>query len=395
MSTFERVRAGSALALKIQTTDGTDAIAGTPAAGDWISASFTPPPLDVRMSPDPTNTGSLDDLPPIVGGASVSVPFRMVLRGSGTAATAPAAAKILRAASLLETATAVAVGVPTAATAGTTTTATLAAPFAATADLYAGMPATLSGNPAIAVTTMITGYTVGRVATFGRTFGSVLTTSTLAQIPINNRYGLSDLESDWKRLTAYVYHAGQLLILLDCQVMNPALEFTAGQPAVLTGTLMGIIGTTWAETTLPSGAATAMAGQQTPPLWIGGESQLGRAIARASSMSIALGTGLMLPDNPENANGFDSPQIMARAIRATINIFANSSLSPARTTLFRAGTDTVWSGMLGTAAGNRFGWVMPAARIVGMTPGDRNGMAVDVLTLQPSSPGAGFYFTAF
>jgi hypothetical protein len=82
--------------------------------------------------------------------------------------------------------TAAAIGAPTAATAGTATTATLQAPFAATGDLYRGMPIVLSGNPATARTTLITDYTVGRVATFARTFSPVLSTSTLAQIPINN-----------------------------------------------------------------------------------------------------------------------------------------------------------------------------------------------------------------
>jgi hypothetical protein len=39
MSTLERARF-RALAVKVEGTAGTDAIAGTPASGDWIDAQF-------------------------------------------------------------------------------------------------------------------------------------------------------------------------------------------------------------------------------------------------------------------------------------------------------------------------------------------------------------------
>lgn len=394
MSTFERSRAGSALALKIQSADGADAIAGTPAAGDWVDASFDMR-LDVRQAPDPSYTGSLDPAPPIVGGASIAVPVRMMLRGSGTAGAAPEIARLLLAASMLETATAVAVGAPTAATAGTATTVTLAAPFAGTADLYAGMAITLSGNPAVARTTMITDYSVARLATLGRTFDAPLSTATMATIPANNRYSLTDAESDWKRLTAYFYYAGQLLRAVDCHLSNPVLELTPGQPAMLSGTLIGVLVANAAEQALPVGAATAAASRQTPPIWIGGEAQLGRSLLRCASLSVALGTSVVLPENPENANGFDAAQIVGRAVSANLVAYANSTTSPTRFAAYRAGARTNLSVVLGSVAGNRFGMVLPLLAIAGNQPGDRNGLATDALTLVNAKPGAGLFITSF
>lgn len=394
MSTFERSRAGSALALKIQTSDGVDAIAVTPAAGDWVDASFDLR-TDVRQAQDGSYTGSLDGAPPIVGGMSIAVPVRMMLRGSGTAGGAPEIARLLLAASLKETATAAAIGVPTAATAGTTTSATLASAFAATADLYAGMPITLSGNPSAARTTMITDYTVGRVATFGRTFDPTLGVSTLAQIPVNNRYSLSDVEADWKRLTAYFFHAGQLYRAVDGHLSNPVLELTPGQPVMLSGTLVAVMVADPAEQAMPAGAAAAAAGRLTPPIWIGGEAQLGRSLLRCASLSVALGTSVVLPENPENANGFDSAQIVGRAVSASLAAYANSTTSPTRFAAYRSGARTNLSCIIGATPGNRFGLVLPLVAITDNQPGDRNGLATDALTLVNAKPGAGFHFASF
>ncbi|MBU8543994.1 MULTISPECIES: phage tail tube protein [Roseomonadaceae] len=394
MSTFERSRTGSALALKLQSTDDVDAIDGTPAAGDWVDASFDPRVL-VQQVQDTSYTGSLDGAPPIVGGASIAVPIRMMLRGAGAAGAEPEIARLLLAASLKPTATAAAVGAPTAATAGTTTTATLADPFAATADLYAGMPITLSGEPVVPRTTMVTDYSVGRVATLGRTFDPTLDTDTLAQIPINNRYALSDLETDWQRLTAYFYFAGQLMKTINCHLSNPVIELAAGQPAMLSGTLIGVLVANPAEQAMPAGAATAAALRLPPPIWIAGEAQLGRSILRCATLSIGLGTAVALPENPENANGFDSAQITGRAVSASLVAYANSTNSPTRFAAYRAGGRTNLSCILGSTAGNRFGIALPLLAIADNQPGDRNGLGVDNLTLVNAKPGAGFFLASF
>ncbi len=111
----------AAVAAKVETTPGTDAIATTPAATDWIAAD-----CEVEFDPvtveNPELTGTLDKAPAIVGGLRPRIRLRVPLRGSGTAGTAPEWGKLLRCCTYQETITATAVGAPTAAAAGTTIT---------------------------------------------------------------------------------------------------------------------------------------------------------------------------------------------------------------------------------------------------------------------------------
>ncbi|UXQ89113.1 hypothetical protein [Synechococcus phage MinM1] len=392
MSQLERARF-RALALKVETTPGTDAIAGTPAAADWVDAQFQISP-DYVVTPDPSFTGSLDPRPGVVGGGRFMVQgVRVPLRGSGTAGTEPEWFRVLRSAGMAVTNTATAIGAPTAATAGTATTATLATPFAATGDLYRGMPITLSGNPATARTTLITDYTVGRVATFARTFSAVLTTSTLAQIPINNLLRLTDDETNFVRLTAYAYEAGRLFIGLGCVAVNPRIRLTAAGMGMLEFDLMGVSAGVPAETTLPAGAAAVS--RPTPPTWRDGECQLGRALVRGAEAVVGLGAAAMLPANPENANGFDVAELMTRNPTAEVTCYANSTASPGRETAMRNGTDTVFSAIIGTAAGNRIGLLFSPGRITNITSAEREGADVETYRLEPALAGGSVMISAF
>ena len=392
MSVLERSRL-RALAIKTESTSGTDAIAGTPAAADWVDAEFSISP-DMVITPDPSFTGSLDNRASIVGGARFTIAgVRVPLRGSGAAGTVPEWFRVLEASSMVLTATAAAVGAPTAATAGTTTTATLAAPFAATANLYRFMPITLSGNPAVARTTLITDYSVGRVATFSRTFAT-LNTSTLAIIPINNLLRLTDTETDFKTLTVYAYQGGQLYIGTYCIAVNPRIELVAGQPGFLVFDILGVMAdASPAETALPAGAATVS--RPTPPIWRGGEAQIGRAEARAQRVTFTLGTTGILAPAPEAANGFDGGHVMARGLRAEIQLMTNSTASAARVAAMRAGTDTLFSAILGGTAGNRLGIIFSPGRIVGQPTSSVDGADADTVVLEPSQAGGSFGICSF
>ncbi len=129
----------AAVAVKIETTPGQDAIGGTPANSDFIAAD-----CEIEYDPvvvdNPELTGTLDKSPGIVGGLRPRIRIKVPLRGSGTAATAPEWGRLLRCCTMAETTTASSVGAPTAATAGTTTSLTLATPFGTTAQQYRGMP---------------------------------------------------------------------------------------------------------------------------------------------------------------------------------------------------------------------------------------------------------------
>ncbi len=393
MSTLERARF-RALALKVETTPGTDAIAGTPAAADWVDASFEISP-DFVLTADPSFTGSLDPRPGVVGGGRFMISgVRVPIRGSGTAGTEPEWFRILRSAGMAVTNTAAAVGAPTAATAGSGTTATLQAPFAASADLYRGMPITLSGNPATARTTLITDYTVGRVATLARTFSPILNTSTLALIPINNLLRLTDTEADFVRLTAYAYQAGQLYIGTGCIALNPRIRLTAADMAMLEFDLMGVLAAASpAEQALPAGAAAVL--RPTAPVWRDGECQLGRALVRGAEAIFSLGSAGLLPPNPENANGFDVAELMARAPRCEVSLMANSTAAPGRVTALRNGTDTLFSAILGTTAGNRIGLLFSPGRIESIGNGSRDGADVETVSMAAATAGSSLMISAF
>lgn len=392
MSTVERSRF-RALAIRAESTPGTDVIAGSPTSTDWIDAQFSISP-DFIVTRDPSFTGSLDSRPGVVGGGRFVISgVRVPIRGSGAAATAPEWFRILQAAGMVNTSQ-TAVGAPTAATAGSATTATLQAPFAATANLYRFMPVTLSGNPSTARTTLITDYTVGRVATFSRTFSPVLDTNTLAIIPANNTLRLTDTETDFQRLTVYAYEAGQLFIGTGCIALNPRIRLSVAEMAMLEFDLLGTLANASpAETALP--AAASAVSRPTPPTWRDGECQFGRALRRGAEAVFALGSGGLLTPNPENANGFDVAELMSRDPRCEISFMANSTASPGQVTTMRNGSDTVFSAILGTAAGNRIGFVFSPGRVTQIRRAEREGADVDVLTLEPALAGGSVGITSF
>lgn len=392
MSQLERARF-RALALKVETTPGTDAIAGTPAAADWVDAAFEISP-DYVVTPDPSFTGSLDGRPGVVGGGRFMVAgVRVPLRGSGAAATEPEWFRILRSAGMAVTATAVAVGAPTAATAGTATTATLATPFAATDDLYRGMPILLSGNPATPRPALITDYTATRVATLSRTFSPVLSTATLAQIPVHNLLRLTDNEANFVRLTAYAYQAGRLAIGVGCIAVAPRIRLTAAGMAMLEFDLMGTLAAVPAEAALPAGASAVS--RPTPPIWRNGECQLGRAPVNGAEATFALGSTGILPPNPENPNGFDVAELMGRSPTAEVSCYANSTASPTRETLMRDGGNTLFSAIIGTTPGNRIGLLFSPGRITSIRAGEREGADIETYRLEPVLAGGSLMISSF
>ena len=91
----------SQIAFKVESTVGTDSIAGTPAAGDYVTCDAT-----IRFTqdttPNPVQTGSYDSLPPIPGALRAEIQVTLMMVGSGTAGTAPAFASHLRACGLRE-----------------------------------------------------------------------------------------------------------------------------------------------------------------------------------------------------------------------------------------------------------------------------------------------------
>ena len=378
----------SAAAAKIETTPGTDAIAGTPASTDWVAGDF-----EVAFNPqvldNPELTGTLDKAPSIVGGLRPQITMRLPLRGSGAAGTAPDFGKLLRCCTMAETVTASAVGAPTALAAGTTTTATLGAPFGTTAQQYRGMPILFAGDRT--VTTGITDYTTGKVATIGNTEASALTVSTTAQIPINVLYAPTSDESTYKTATIYFYADGLQWTFTGCQG-SWSLELTTGGIGYITFTLSGQF-SSHAAAAVPTGWNTAV--RVTPPRWVAGRAQLNRTLARCRRLGIDFGVQAVLPDNPEAAQGYDPAVPIIRDSGGSIDPLMDTSNSVALFAAFQAGTAMALMAQVGSTAGNRFLFIAPAAKAVAMAPGNRDGLGQYAMGLQFDGADSDVYLAQF
>lgn len=381
----------SAVAVKHESTGGTDVISGTPAAADWIGAT-----CDVQFDPDVIDldeyTGSMDRAASIVGGLKPRLTLRIPVRGSGAAATVPKWGELLQCCTMALTATGSAVGAPTAAASGTTTTVTAASPFGTTLNQYRGMALSVTGDQ-----TFITGimdYTTSRVITMGET-RTALTTSSLLQIPINNLYSPSSDESVYKTATCYFYADGVLWIFVGCSG-TWSLEITTGGLAFITFELRAVFSAKSA-TSLPAGAATAAATRAlvVPPRLVAGKIQLDKVNAQAKTVTLNAGVDVQLPDDPEGADGYGAAVPVARDVTGNLNPYINTSTTVSLFNKFRAGTSVTLMALIGSTAGNRFLISAPAVKAIGMDPGARNGFGEHGYNFQADGADASAFICSF
>jgi hypothetical protein len=381
----------AAVAAKIETTGGVDAIAGTPAASDWIGAD-----CEAQFDPDVIEideyTGSLDRAASIVGGLKPRLRLRMPIRGSGVAATAPDFGRLMQACTFAITATAAAVGAPTAAASGTTTTVTAATPFGTTAQQYRGMPLLVTGDQTF--TTGIMDYTAGRVITMGET-RTALTTSSLLQVPINNLYSPTSDESVYKTVTVYLYKDGILWTFVGCSG-TASIEVVTGGLCFVTFEMRAVFGAKSA-TALPAGAATAAATRAAivPPRLVAGKVQLNKTAAQIKTLTINAGVNVILPDDPEGADGYGPSVPVERDVGGSLNPYINTATAVGLMTNFRTGVSMNLMALVGSTAGNRFLFVCPAVKNVAMDPGDRGGLAEHGMTFQADGADSSMFVCAF
>ena len=379
----------SAIAAKIETTPGTDSIAGSPVAGDFILGS-----AQARFGPnvvtDPSFSGALDELPGIVGSLSPTIELMVPMRGSGTAGTAPSWGRLMRACTFEEVTDAVGV-VATAATAGTTNSATFPVAFSSVANIYRGIPGILTGNPAAGAVSPIMGWTTGRVASFGETFGTALSTTTLMQIPPNVLYRPTSDEAVYKTVTLYLYSDGLLWIFTGC-VGSVKLDLEAGGIGMLAFSLRGQF---VSVTTVALPAALNASTATTPPRWVGGRANLLGNTAKLKNLSVDAGVGTVLPDNPEAQDGFDPAVPITRGVTATLNPSMDTTGQVALFNNFRNGTGGSLFAVVPGNAGNRFSVSMPAVRLLAADPGDRGGLRTNEIRAEANITDASFFLCQY
>ena len=389
MSTDLVRRRFSAMAAKVETTAGTDVIAGSPVLADYVigSGEFT---MNPQIVEDPSFSGAMDVLPGVVGSFMPTITINVPLRGSGAGGTAPAFGKLLRACTFEEVVDATGVSA-TAATAGTTTTATYPVAFSATSQVYRGVAGILSGNPAAGVISPITNWTTGRVATYAETFGSTLSTSTLMQIPVNTLYRPTSDESVYKTVTLYLYEDGLLHIFTGC-VGSVRLDLTTGGTGMLVFTMRGRFGGT-STATLPTALNSGTA--QTLPIFQNGRCRLLGRLARVSRLSFDAGVQVVMPENPESASGYDACVPISRAVRTTLDPLKDTSNQVALYSDFTGGTSGSLFAQVGTVAGNRFMISQPSVRMLSGDPGDRGGLASNQITAAANQTDASLFICCF
>jgi hypothetical protein len=380
----------SALAFKQETTPGTDAIADSPVLADFVlgSGEYTYNP---EMIEDPSYTGSLDAAPGMPGAFSPTITVNVPLRGSGAAATPPAWGKMMPSCAIEEVVDAV--GIAAAAlTAGTTSTGTLGTGYAGTAQLYRGMPAILAVNPVGGAILPIIDYTAAKVANFGMTFGSALGLTTTVQIPPHVLYRAITDESKIKWGTLYCYEDGLVTKFTGVQG-SVRLDLRSGGSGMLVYTFRGKMLGNPAAASLPAALTAGTA--QSLPIWVNGGARFGGELMRCSQMSFDLRNNIILPPNPESADGFDPGVILSRAVQTTFDPQRDTTTLAASIAAFRAGTSRSLFARLGATAGNRFIVSQPAIRQMSGDPGDRQGLSVSQIRAEANLADASFYLASF
>jgi hypothetical protein len=385
------------IAFRQETTPGTDIIAGTPVAADYVTCDAS-----IRFSqdatPNPVETGSYDDQVPIPGALRAEISVQVPLVGSGAAGTAPEWGKLLAAAAMVETITAAAIGAPTAATAGTATTATAQTPFAATAQLYRGMPILLAGNPAAGAVDVVTDYTVGRVVTLAGGspttvgYSPVLSAVTTLQIPVNVMYRPTSDETLERALTIYAWTDDLRHVITGARATSMSIMLRDGGIAMLNMTFTGQVVSRNQAVARPAGYTPVT---RQPPLWRAGLSRLNNTLAACATAGFDMGLRGAYLENPEAAQGYDPAVIIGRAPSITIDPFSHSTNSPLRSGAMDAQTSWSFAAIWGNTAGNRFALMTPSAIILDMNAGGRNGMQADQILLRPNLIDAGWFLACF
>ncbi len=389
MTTTTRTRLRR-VALKAEVTPGVDVIAGTPAAGDYVTCQATFRILQ-DSAPNPVENGAYDDAAPTPGGMRAEIVLTIPMAGSGVAGTAPEWGKLLRACRMEEVITAAAIGAPTAASAGTASTVTAATPFGTTAQQYRGMPLLITGNPAAGAQDIVLDYTAARVSTLARTYSPVLSVASTLQVPVNVLYRPISDESLEVGFTCYGYVDGLRHKILGCKG-SWGVGLAAGRPASIVIRLTGIVSAYNEAAATPAGFVPVT---RQAPRWAGGVSQLNRATMACESLSFDMGVRTYYPENPEAAEGFDVPIITGAGPRITANPFSHTTNTPTRTAAFRAGTPMPVAAMWGSVAGNRFALSSPSAQVIDLQPAERAELGVDAIALQPDTGDATMFLACF
>jgi hypothetical protein len=133
----------------------------------------------------------------------------------------------------------------------------------------------------------------------------------------------------------------------------------------------------------------------TPPRFVGGKCQLNKALAQVRTLTINAGVNVILPDDPESAEGYGAALPIERDVAGNLDPYMNTTNSVALFNAFRAGTPMSLMAIIGSTPGNRFVAIVPNAKAIGMDPGARDGLGQHGIGFQGDGADSAFYLAQF
>lgn len=180
-------------------------------------------------------------------------------------------------------------------------------------------------------TTGIVDYTAARVITTGDTAGTAYTTGSNLQIPVNVLYSPTSDEAVYKTATIYFYADG----LWRPSPGHSARRRSNSPPAALASSASSMRAqfASKSATAVPAGAAAVL--RPTPPRFVGGKCQLNKALAQVRTLTINAGVDVILPDDPESAEGYGAALPIERDVAGNLDPYMNTTNSVALFNAFR------------------------------------------------------------
>jgi hypothetical protein len=365
---------------KIESTSGTDA---SPAAGT-DDVLFESPQTTPELGSVTTNevTGSLDAAPSLAAGGTRPFGGSALLKGSGTAATAPEWSPFLQACSMSETVTSSAV--TGTAQAGASSTITLASGASSSNGAYVGMRIATTGGTGSGQERLIIGY-VGssKVATVDRAWATTPDATTVYSIAANVQFRPGSI---LKTATIYHYHhhqdgANSKLEKLIGAAGNAVINLSVRDACRLQFQMRSKL-TAAADGSRP--AAPDYDDTRAPP-WLDAPTYLNGVQIAAASISVDLGASVQMIDDPNEAYGYGAAGVTERRIRGELLLPKDTESTLNILSSWQASTPYALSTYWGSVAGNKLALALPACIFSNFSEVDRDGYSYWRSTFEPLS----------
>jgi hypothetical protein len=278
-----------------------------------------------------------------------------------------------------------------AATAGATTGFTAQAPWGNTDQIYRGMPVLLSGNPATAAWSVIADYLATRVALITDLMGVALSASTKLSIPANVLY--KPISSAIPSGSIEFYLDGVKYQFAGCRG-SVRFSCPAGGACKASFSLTGMY-----INKLDAAVPAVTYDGTRPGIWRASKFLLNRLATALKTLNLDTGAQTQYPADPNQSEGFSSPQITGRSMSGDMDPYATLIATRDIMAAFRAGVQAIINAVLigGNASnpGQRISVLVPKAQYTSYKPGKDGKLATEQVGFFPFGQDAGAYICIY